>query len=144
MDPFKSSDTSDISLADLLISEQNIWGTALGTLIGFTSGFMLYAFFFPNPQNFFEVVASYFIPGLSMGLFANFMGRGITVKHRLVVLGCGLILFIIADLILEGTVSFGLMTANLMSAALISNRFLTREQSNAVFDYQIGIERNSH
>ncbi|WMS86171.1 hypothetical protein [Pleionea litopenaei] len=138
-DPYQSSETTEISLADQLISEQNIWGTALGTFIGAFPGMLAYLLLLSFPM--FAVVC-YVVPGLSMGLFASFMGRGLTKIHRVVSALTGLVILLGIGYLLQLTsATIGLTLINCVIAAMLANRFLTREQADAVFDYQIGLTK---
>ncbi|NVJ59140.1 MAG: hypothetical protein HWE27_02060 [Gammaproteobacteria bacterium] len=137
---YSSSDTSELPLSEQLISEQSIAGTILGSIIGAIPGFIIYLLllvFFP-----FYGVLSYFIPGVFIGFFAGFMGRGLTKLHRLIAALITLSSLLILYFIFEfKTLVLGLSMINCVLAAMLANRRLNREQEDAVFEYKIGLKR---
>ncbi len=138
LNPYASSTTTEISLEQRLIAEQNLFATLLGSLVGAVPGFLIYLWLVNYP---FYAMIAYFLPGLFIGFFAGFMGRGIDKRHRvmsaLVTLGC--VLFI--GWLLELTsVALGLSFINCVVAALTSTRRLSREEDDALFNYKIGYQ----
>lgn len=138
--PYLSSTSSELSLSDQLIAEQNLWGTVIGSFIGAIPGFLIYLMLlvlFP-----FYSVLAYFIPGLFIGFFAGFMGRGLTKLHRLIAalitLLCLFVLYLVFEL---KTMVLGLSLINCVLAAVLANRHLNREEEDAVFEYKIGLKR---
>lgn len=135
-DPYKSTETTEISLTQKLITEQNIFGTILGSLVGAVPGFIIYLWLLSFPL---YALLGYFIPGLFIGLFAGFMGRGIDKIHRVISALVTLLAVIVVALLFDiSKAAIGLSLINCIVAAFCSTRWLTREQEDAVFDYKIG------
>ena len=134
--PYQSSSTSELTLEQKLIAEQSLIGTVIGSVIGAVPGFTLYLLLAVFP---FYALLGYFIPGLFIGLFAGFMGRGIDKIHRVISALVTLLAVIVVALLFDiSKAAIGLSLINCIVAAFCSTRWLTREQEDAVFDYKIG------
>jgi len=87
----------------------------------------------------FYAVLGYFIPGLFIGLFAAFMGRGIDKVHRLASAAVTVIIASVIVIVFDTDSSIiALSLVNAVVAAFSATRWLSREQEDAVFDYKIG------
>lgn len=139
LNPYVSSETTEIPLADQLIAEQNLFGTILGSIVGAIPGFIIYLLLIPYP---FYAVIAYFLPGIFVGFFASFMGRGIDKIHRIIAAVITFIFLLVMFFWLElSGPGFGLSFINCVVAAFTANRWLNREQEDAVFEYKIGLKR---
>lgn len=138
-DPYKSTETTEIPLEQKLIAEQNIFGTILGSLVGAVPGFLIYLWLLSFP---FYAVMGYFIPGLFIGLFAAFMGRGIDKVHRLASAAVTVIIASVIVIVFDTDSSIiALSLVNAVVAAFSATRWLSREQEDAIFDYKIGYRK---
>ncbi|WP_144392646.1 hypothetical protein [Pleionea sediminis] len=138
LNPYASSTTSELTLEQRLLSEQSLTGTILGSLAGAIPGLLIYFLLIPYPLFSFTV---YFLPGLLIGFFAGFMGRGIDKIHRVVSASITLLCISIVSWLLDlPSAAIGLSFINCIIAALISVRRLTREEADALFNYKIGYQ----
>lgn len=138
--PYESSDTTEISLEQQLISEESMLGTVVGAVIGAVPGFSAYLILI-GIESFYYL--AYIVPGIMVGMFARFMGRGIKKKHNLI----AAIITFVGVITVHGIVFLPpgaewLSLINVVLAGALSGRRLSRAQSDAVFDYKIGLKKD--
>lgn len=139
LNPYVSSETTEIPLADQLIAEQNLFGTILGSIVGAIPGFIIYLVLIPYP---FYAVIAYFLPGVFVGFFASFMGRGIDKIHRIIAAAITFLFLLVMFFWFElSGPGFGLSFINCVVAGFTANRWLSRGQEDALFEYKIGLKR---
>jgi len=138
-DPYKTTDTVEIPLKDRLLAQQNLTATIVGSVIGVIPAILLYLFLLSFA---FYSIFAYALPGVIVGLFASFIGRGIDRIHRFV---AGAVML---GALLMATWWFRLDTSillfslvNVVLAVTFASRRLNREEEDALFDYKIGLDR---
>ena len=128
--------TEKEQLRDRLISEQSVVGTLVGSIIGAVPGFVLYAALLS--ANVVPIIA-YFAPGFFVGFGARFLGRGILPVHGRVA-GLVVLVFIVAFSWYLGLdpLALAFSLPNIIIAAMLAPRKLSREEGGAVYDYRLG------